>query len=307
MLTDRQKSEREASLGSSDAPILAGVSRYKSPLELYYQIHGELPRYTDEETQWQRIGARLEPVIAEIAAEEIGVKIRRCPTKRHPQHSFMVANLDYEIVGDPKGAGVFEVKNRSGERPWDTIPDDVMLQCVHQMAVTRREWGRVAAMFQFGVIKTYELVRDKELEEYLIELESRFMVHVQRGEPPDHTWTSSTVGMLKKLYPTDSGQTIQLPDQAAINAEGFLQAKAEVEAAEERKALYEGLLKEAVNTATVAECPGYKITWKSTKAGTKFNYDQFAKDHPELVEEYTIKTPGYRRFSVKPTKELVKS
>ena len=51
MLTDKQKAERELSLGSSDAPIVAGVSPYKSPLELYYQLHGELPRYTNEETQ----------------------------------------------------------------------------------------------------------------------------------------------------------------------------------------------------------------------------------------------------------------
>src|SRR3990167_9109294 len=89
MLTEKQKSEREASLGSSDAPIVAGVSPYKSPLELYYQLHGDLPRYTDEETQAQRIGSKLEPMIAELAAEDLGIKIRRSATRHHPKHAFI--------------------------------------------------------------------------------------------------------------------------------------------------------------------------------------------------------------------------
>ena len=166
MLTEKQRKEREASLGSRDAPIVAGVSPYKSPLELYYQLHGELPRYTDEESQAQRIGSKLEPMIAELAAEDLGYKIRRCPTRRHPKHPFMVANLDFEIVGGIKGPGVLECKNRGASKPFDTLPDDIMLQVVQQLAVTQREWGIVAVLFGFGTLKTYEVQRDKELEDY---------------------------------------------------------------------------------------------------------------------------------------------
>lgn len=306
MLTDKQKEAREASLGSSDAPIVAGVSPYKSPLELYYQLHGDLPRYTDEETQAQRIGSKLEPMIAELAAEDLGLKIRRTGTKRHAKYPFMVASLDFEIINNPKGPGVLEIKNRGASKPFDTLPDDIHLQVVQQMAVTQREWGIVAVLFGFGNLKTYEVQRDRELEGYLIELEARFMARVQQSDPPDATWTPETVGLLKRLYPMDSGKTIALPEQHELNAAGFLSAKAEMDAAEERKATYEGLLKNAVADATTGTLPGYTITWKSTKPGVKFDADAFKAEHPDLWAQYQKPTPGYRRFTVKPSKELAR-
>src|SRR3990172_4936387 len=216
MLTEKQKSERERSLGSSDAPVVAGVSPYKSPLELYYQLEGSLPRYTDEETQAQRIGSKLEPMIAELAAEDLGLKIRRSATRRHASRPFMVANLDFEIINNPKGPGVLEIKNRGASRPFESLPDDIALQVAHQLAVTQREWAIVAVLFGFGTLKTYEVQRDKELEDYLIELEVRFLLRVSKGEPPDHTWTRETTGILKKLYPLDSGPSIDLPMEGQL-------------------------------------------------------------------------------------------
>ncbi len=305
MLTEKQKAAREASLGSSDAPIVAGVSPYKSPLELYYQLHGELPRYTDEETQAQRIGSKLEPMIAELAAEDLGYKIRRCPTRRHPKHAFMVASLDFEIVGGIKGPGVLEVKNRGASKPFETLPDDIMLQVVQQLAVTQREWGIVAVLFGFGTLKTYEVQRDKELEEYLIELEARFMLRVEKGEPPDHTWTPETVGMLKKLYPTDSGQTIALPDQAVTYIGQFRQAKADLDRIEEQKAEAEGALKSMMGVASLATAPGYSLSWKSTKSSRKFDLDRFKTEQADLFNQYQKDVPGHRVFRVTNSKEIL--
>ena len=306
MLTDKQKAEREMSLGSSDAPIVAGVSPYKSPLELYYQLHGDLPRYTEDETQAQRIGSKLEPMIAELVAEDLGLKIRRLPTQRHKQHPFMVANLDFEIVNNPKGPGVLEIKNRMGSKPFDTLPDDIALQVVQQLAVTNREWGIVGVLFGFGKLVPYEVQRDKELEEYLIELEARFMVRVEKGEPPDHTWTPETVGILKKLYPTDSGKAIVLPENASVYIGQFRQAKEEIEAAESRKAQAEGWLKTQMQDATSATAPGFDLSWKSTKPSSKFDVEVFKENEPGLYAQYLRIIPGYRRFSVKPSKEVAR-
>lgn len=304
MLSDKQKESREQTIGSSDAPIVAGVSPYSSPLELFYKLHGELPRYSTEETRAQKFGSRLEPTIAEIAAEELGIKIRRSAPRKHPKHEFMSANLDFEIISNPKGPGVLEIKNRGSERPFDDLPDDIRLQVAHQLAVTNREWAMVAVLFRFSDLRTYEVERDKELEQYLIEIESRFMMRVRQGQPPDHRWDAESVGLLRMIYPQDSGQTIQLPEQAVLNVEGFLEAKKELDAVEERKALYQGLLQEAIGSASVAELPGYKISWKSTKAGQKFDEERFKQEHPDIHNQYMKPTVGYRRFLVKPTKEV---
>lgn len=304
MLTEKQKEAREMALGSSDAPIVAGVSPYKSPLELYYQLHGELPRYTDEESQAQRIGSKLEPVIADMVAEDLGLKIRRMGTQKHKQHSFMVASLDFEIINNPKGPGVLEIKNRMGMKSFDAVPDDIMLQVVQQMAVTNREWGIVGVLFQFGNLRTYEVTRDRDLEEYLIELEGRFMLRVQRGEPPDHTWTPETVGILKKLYPSDSGYTIALPDQSISYIGQFRQAKENLEEMETQKAEAEGALKSMMGEASYATVPGWELSWKCTKAGSKFDVDRFEQEQPSMYAQYQKIAPGYRRFTVKPSKEF---
>lgn len=305
MLTAKQKEAREHSLGSSDAPIVAGVSPYKSPLELYYQLHGELPRYTDEETQAQRIGSKLEPMIAELVAEDLGLKIRRLQTQRHKQYPFMVASLDFEIVNHPKGPGVLEIKNRMGSKPFEHLPDDITLQVVQQLAVTNREWATVGVLFGFGKLVTYDVRRDKELEQYLIELESRFMARVVNSEPPDHTWTPETVGILRKLYPTDSGKSIVLPDELTSSVEGFIRAKAEIDADETNKATFEGVLKSAMGEASSATCPGYTLSWKSTKASQKFDLDAFKEQEPVLYAHYLKTVPGYRRFTIKPSREIV--
>lgn len=305
MLNDQQKAMREASLGSSDAPVVAGVSSYQSPLELYYKLHGDLPRYSEEETQAQRIGSKLEPMIAELAAEDLGLKIRRMGTQRHKQYPFMVASLDFEIINNPKGPGVLEIKNRGASKPFDALPDDITLQVAQQMAVTNREWGIVAVLFGFGNLKTYEVERDRELEDYLIELEGRFMLRVQRSEPPDHTWTPETVGILKKLYPIDSGASIALTDPRAEGVVAdYLAAKIALDEAETRKAENEGHLKSWMQDATTACLPGYTLSWKSTKAGKKFDADQFKQEHPDLWESYQKPVPGYRRFTVKIAKEM---
>lgn len=307
MLTDQQKEARTQSLGSSDAPVVAGVSPYKSPLELYYQLRGDLPRYTDEETQAQRIGSRLEPVIAEMAAEDLGIKIRRCPTRQHPKHPFMVASLDFEIVNHANGPGVFEIKNRGASKPFDALPDDIALQVAQQLAVTNREWGIVAVLFGFGTLKTYEVERDRELEEYLIELEARFMLRVERGEPPDHQWTPETVGLLKRLYPQDSGQEVTLPDEAAVMVERFQLAKTVIARQEAEKAEAEGWLKSHMMDASVGVLPnGAQVTWKSTKPSQKFDEAVFKAERPEMWAAYQKVVPGYRRFLVKPAKEIAR-
>lgn len=306
MLTDDQKAEREQALGSSDAPVVCGISPYSSPTELYYKLTGALPRYDEQETDAQKIGSRLEPVIAELAAEKLGLNIRRMPVRKHKAYPFLIAHNDFEIVNNPKGPGVLEIKNRSGQHPWDELPDDIATQVAHQLAVSNREWGVVAVLFQFGQIKPYEVHRDKELEDYLLEIEIRFMERVRKQEPPDTQWNSQTIGILKRLYPTDSGNVLTLPDQHAMNCQGFLAAKKDMEAAKERKALYEGLLKDAMRDASKATLPGYKISWKTTKASQEFDKDQFEQDYPDLYRQYLKTVPGYRKFLLTPSKELAK-
>ena len=186
------------------------------------------------------------------------------------------------------------------------MPDDIALQVAHQLAVTNRDWGKVAVLFGWGKPVVFDVERDKEVEEYLIELEVRFLVRVEKGEPPTEAWTPETVDLLKKLYPMDRGATIALHPDAASRIALWQSAKADIETAENLKAEQEGWIKEHMKDSAVALAPGYQVTWKTTKPGQKFDLEAFEKEQPALYRQYLKHKPGHRVFRVTPSKELTK-
>ncbi len=308
-LTESEKGAREGKLGSSDAAIVAGVSPYKTPLALYYSLRGDLPRYSDEETEAQEIGKLAEPMLAELFTKRTGMNVRRTPTRLHPKHLWMVAHLDYEIVGGNQGPGVLELKmrDRSGQRDWDEgIPDDISLQVAHQLAVTNREWARVAVLFGGNTFKIYELQRDKELEDYLITIEQQFLVRVEKGEPPDADWEKDH-SVIKRLYPSDSGTVVALDNEEVRTVcQELIQAKASLKDLDTYKDAAEAYLKDHMKDASEATVPGWgTITWKNNKPSQVFDKERFEKENADLYQKYLTERPGARVFRLKPKKELV--
>jgi predicted phage-related endonuclease len=311
MLTDGEKKAREGALGSSDAAIVAGISKDKTTLTLYHQLRGDLPRYDDEESEAQKWGSRMQPIIAEVLAEDHGIKYRRCPLRVHKKYSFIVAHLDYEIISDPRGPGCYEIKQRDkhDEPNWEHgIPDGIALQCVHQMATTNRDYTKIGALFGGNRGRVFTIERDKELEEYLIEIEVRFMERVAAGTPPEITGDETAT--LKKLYPADSGRVITLEGPKVLAMlDVFRDAKLGLKAEESRKLAAESWLKNEIKDAAVAKIPGFgSITWKTTKSSPVEDID-LAKLKAEFPEAYAacfcVKTkPGHRVFLTKPGKEV---
>ncbi len=306
MLTDDQKAEREGKLGSSDAAVVAGLSSYKSPLQLYHELRGDVPRYTKEDTRAQQMGSRLEPVIAEMAAEDMRVPIVRMPTVTSQAYPWMVANVDFVITEDPRGPGIMEVKNRGAEKPWDEIPHDIMLQVEHQFICTGYAWGVVAVLFEYGNLVTYPVSPDQSVQSSLIELESRFMDGVERGIAPQAVWTAANVDFLKRLYPKDAGTAIEITDvRAPAVAYNFCRARQALKQAEELKTEAEGHLKSWMQDASTATIEGFKLSWKATKGSRRFDEEKFAEENPALYAMYQNDVPGHRVFRVTPGKEIV--
>jgi len=171
--------------------------------------------------------------------------------------------------------------------------------------VTNRDWGKVAVLFGWGKPVVFDVERDREVEEYLIQLEARFMVRVKAGDPPTETWTPETVDLLKRLYPRDSGKVIELPSEEAVKmVNAFLYYKEQIKVLEGLKADHEGWIKEQIAGASGAKLPGYSISWKTTKDGKTFDEAAFALAHPDLYAQFQKPKPGHRVFRVTPTKEI---
>lgn len=298
MLTAEQRADRQGKIGASDLPIICGVSPYKTPIELYHQMTGDIERYDGEQTDQQMWGSLLEPVIADVAAERIGLKIRRSPARENPDYPFLVAHLDFEIVGNPKGPGVLEIKRREGAS-FDELPDDVAVQVAGQLAATKREWGIVAVLFSWGKLATFEVRRDLALERDIMAVAAHFMQCVKNKRPPDGDFNARSVEVLKKLYPRDSGEQMLLPDSMAVSVSAYLSAKARLEELEDEKAKHEGIIKQAMGSASVAACGEHRITWRTTKDSLRLDGDRLKIENPGIWQQYQKAVPGYRRFIVR--------
>ena len=104
---------RGQGIGSSDAACAVGISPYKSPLELWLekterQAAPDLA--SNDAVFW---GTTLEHIIANVYAHRTGTKVRRLnAVLQHPEHPFMLANLDRVVQHPTDGSGISGSQNR---------------------------------------------------------------------------------------------------------------------------------------------------------------------------------------------------
>src|SRR3990167_4296803 len=121
---------RRQGLGASDAPVILGLSPWKTPLALYAEKLG-LEIEEPEQTEAMSWGLRLQPVIIAAFEEQSGrsaLPQRDFLIDRSPDLPWMLASLDGWTKRRPEDAeiGVLEVKTTSAFRKedWAEAPPD---------------------------------------------------------------------------------------------------------------------------------------------------------------------------------------
>jgi putative phage-type endonuclease len=221
---------RTLGIGSSDAAAILGVSRFKSPLALYYEklgIREENPK-AQEAREWGQV---LEGPIARRYAEKTGRFIAEPPAfsvAHSTTYPFAVASCDRFVVGvrAPEdggvpalsGMGVLEVKNAHlfmgeewSEENNNEPPIEVQIQLQHQLMVTGLRWGSIAALIGGSQFLWADRGRDEELIAVLAAREAEFWDRVQRRDPPPADGTESSREILRKIYPRETtGEIVTL-------------------------------------------------------------------------------------------------
>lgn len=275
---DQWLERRHVGIGSSDAPVIVGVSPYKSRLQLYHEKRGKVMPHRGE-LEMLRWGNILERPIAQRFSEETGrqVEFLADPDKYTLlRRDFMNATLDGAIVSvvpadsskpfPAEGKGVLEIKNASsyvGERWKDEPPIEFQVQVQHQLAVTGHRWGSIAALIGGCVFVWTDIMRDDTFIEKLRELERMFLDDVQAGREPVADGSDETKEFLRWLYPKDNGTSITLPPEWLDVESDLVKAKAQIKLWEGRKDELENRLKQAIGEATTAYLPnGSSYTFK---------------------------------------------
>ena len=291
---------RKQGIGGSDASVVCGINRYKSPVELWMEKTGQLPHQeAGEAAYW---GTQLEPFVRAEFTKRTGIEVsRRNELLQSEEHPFMLANLDGICEVPDVGPCIFEAKTASAYKigEWeDAIPDEYALQLAHYMAVTGYAGAYIAVLIGGNTFKWKFIERDEELISMLIQLETDFWNHVQDGTPPPLDGSDASAKFLAERFSNSTPRShITLPDTAANLLAQYDEACEELEAVTERKQKAENLLKEMIGENEVGTAGDRIITWKSVSQ-ERLDSKTLRAEHPVLYKKYVNQT-SYRRFSVK--------
>ena len=291
---------RKLGIGGSDASVVCGINRYKSPVELWLDKTNQIPaQEAGEAAYW---GTQLEPFVRAEFTKRTGIEvIHKTELLQSEEYSFMLANLDGECEVPDYGACVFEAKTASAYKAgeWeDTIPDEYMCQIQHYMAVTGCAGAYIAVLIGGNTFRWKFVERDEELISMLIELESAFWNDVQDCTPPPLDGSDASAKFLSQRFPSSTPQShITLPDTAAALLSEYDEACAQLEIVTEKKQKAENLLKEMMGDNEVGTAGGRVVTWKSVSQ-ERLDSKTLKAEHPVLYKKYANKS-SYRRFTIK--------
>ena len=174
---------------STEVGALFGLSPYLTEFELFHykSTRTSSDFETNERMKW---GKRLESVIAEGIAEDLGLTVR--PLKEYMRHSTvkgMGSSFDYAILGHQDGPGLMEIKNVDSlvyRREWseDEAPAHIETQVQHQMEVADVNWELIVCFCGGNSPYVIRRERDREVGKVLCQRVNKFWKDVEAGKAP---------------------------------------------------------------------------------------------------------------------------
>lgn len=299
---------RRGGIGGSDAAAAVGLNPYQSPLELWLEKTGRdehLPQPDpDDMNSPMYWGTVLESLVAQQYSHHTGRQVRRVnAVLQHPQHPWMLVNLDREVIGSPE-VQILECKTAglNGARLWrDGVPEYIQLQVMHQLAVTGHRAADVAVLICGQEMQIHRIERDETLIAQLIELERQFWQYVERDEAPPADGSESAATALQCLYPRDNGQRLDLSQDAELCGvfDELVSLRRSLDCDNQLEAELRQRIQQRMGDASKAVFATGEVSWKRSKDSTRLDEERLLQDQPELLQRYPQVRPGSRRFLVR--------
>lgn len=148
---------RQSGIGGSDVAAILGLSKWKTPLDIYLAKTGEVDQ---EQSQAAYFGTILEDIVAKEFQKRTGMKVQRV-TQQLSKDGWMHANIDRAIV-NPEIAGNVRILDTAKQTvTGKMLTTDTILECKTSNAFMSDAWGDT---------QEYEIVRGKVVTEHKIPL-----------------------------------------------------------------------------------------------------------------------------------------
>lgn len=298
--------QRRAGIGGSDVGTILGLNKYKSPYQLWLDKTGQIEIEDSLTSDAAHFGNVLEEVVAKEFSERTGKKVRRANRMFiHADHSFLMANIDRDIVGENailecKTASMYLADRWEGE----DIPEQYICQVQHYMNVLDREYAYIAVLIGGQKFVWKKIERDQELIDIIQKKLVEFWeLNVMQMIPPAIDGSDSTEEYIKERYAkSETGKEITLKK----DIDDLLDQREELQ---ETKKVVETSIKEIDNLikvelgekeAEIGIAPRHIVTWKPIES-TRIDSKRIKQESPELFEKYS-KTTTYKKLTIKEIK-----
>jgi len=251
-----------------------------------------------------QMGHVMEPVIGQLAQKALGVELTKIEDAyTHKREPWLKSHFDFVGRGNDGQAFLVEAKNYNSatRNKFDAesglLPPADMAQLIHEAAVFGVETVYLAVLFGG---QEFVLIRKditEEMKENHVKDMAVLWAHVQAGTalPP------GTSDQARALFPV-SQEGLKTASQGVEQAAAILaDIKAKIKALEAQEdqlaTMLQGYLADSDTLVTV---DGRVLaTWKSAKPSMKFDSKLFASAMPDIYRQFTVSSPGSRRFLLK--------
>ena len=291
-LSNRQLALRRDAIGGSEVAVLAGLSSWASPIEIF---EAKVLGAEKETTDPMLFVVVLEEPIAQVYAHKTGKWLRAVDTLINGKYPMAIATPDRAVFSAPRAdlarrkklglsafreaekgleikSSTWRQKERWGAEGSDFVPDEYAVQVTWHMGVTGvREWD-LAVLFDRDDFRVYRLRFDAELFEGLYVLAEKFMrEHVIPRKPPPPDASEQYASYLDRAWRRDTGSHLQATDELERLVRRLLVLKACDKAIAGQVDLLENQLKALLGEASGVTGLFGRIDWKREKERTRFD------------------------------------
>jgi len=232
---------RSKSVGSSEIAAVVGLSKWKTPLQVWLEKTGRTPG--EPENDFMRLGTIMEEFIGEKYARDTGVDVTRANCLLvHPKFEQFTASPDWfeydellpppdltkttVVYQDPEGIVECKNVNYRSAQFWEdgACPDEYQIQLQWQLGIAGISRGHIAALVGANAKEFHirEFDYDENILAQLMDSAGAFLDLVKSDTPPPATHVDRWA--IERGFSQDPSTRIALPDTSVLDLEAYAAA-----------------------------------------------------------------------------------
>ena len=298
--------DRTKYIGGSDIGAILGLSRFRSPLEVWMEKTGKAVKQLDSLPL--RFGSFAEEFVASEYARSTGFELLHDESIHiHPEHSFMSAHIDRFVLesGSTTPSRILECKTANpftsgewGEVGSDEVPMSYLCQCIWYMAITNLDRVDLAVLFGNSDFRIYEITRDRDLEAMMIQKAITFwQEHVLKDIAPPAMNEQDCHTLFSR---GDASKTVEAKAETLELTKRLRLLNSEIEVREEEiSSIKQSIMNQMQEAETLTYQGKVLATWKAPKPSFRLDSKRLELEHPEIISDYKVPVQNSRRLVIK--------